>query len=118
MFQLNNQEVTNLKCQIGISRSWGRRRHPPYAFTEQGVAMLSSVLRSKRAVAVNEAPILNSPYEYPARHWELDEHGQATQKIIENRRRAEFITPIPRPKKQKGKGKQAAVVFDSPALQT
>jgi hypothetical protein len=53
MFQLNNQEVTNLKCQIGIPRSWGGRRHPPYAFTEQGVAMLSSVLRSKRAVAVN-----------------------------------------------------------------
>jgi len=56
-----------------------------------------------------DAPILNSPYAYPARHWELDEHGQPTQKIIENRRRAEFITPIPKPKKRKGKGKQEEI---------
>ena len=40
-------------------------------------------------------PILNSPYEYPTRHWELDESGQPTQQIVERRRRAEFITPIP-----------------------
>ena len=46
-------------------------------------------------------PILNSPYEYPMRHWELDEAGQPTQKIVESRRRAEFITPIPKPKKRK-----------------
>jgi hypothetical protein len=37
-----------------------------------------------------ERPILNSPYKYPARYWELDEHGQPTQRIIESRRRAEF----------------------------
>ena len=42
-----------MRCQIGISRSWGGRRYRPFAFTEQGVAMLSSVLRSPRAVAVN-----------------------------------------------------------------
>ena len=53
MFQLTPQEFDNLRCQIGISSSWGGRRHPPYAFTEQGVAMLSSVLRSKRAAQVN-----------------------------------------------------------------
>jgi hypothetical protein len=52
-FQLSKAEFDNLRCQIGISRSWGGRRHPPYAFTEQGVAMLSSVLRSKRAIQVN-----------------------------------------------------------------
>ena len=46
-------------------------------------------------------PILNSPYERPARHWELDESGQPTQRIQEARRPAEFITPIPKPKKQK-----------------
>lgn len=46
-------------------------------------------------------PILNSPYEYPRQHWELDETGQPTNRIIEKRRRAEFITPIPKPKKQK-----------------
>lgn len=48
-----------------------------------------------------EHPILNSPYEYPARHWELDDQGQPTQSIIEQRRKAEFITPIPKPKKRK-----------------
>jgi len=53
MFQLTKQEVANLRSQFVTSRSWGGRRYQPYAFTEQGVAMLSSVLRSKRAVAVN-----------------------------------------------------------------
>jgi type III restriction enzyme len=57
-------------------------------------------------------PILNSPYAYPVRHWELDEHGQPTQKIIEARRRAEFITPIPKPKKRKRVAVQEAFVFD------
>jgi len=53
MFKLTNQEVINLKSQI-VTSSWGGiRRANPYAFTEQGVAMLSSVLRSKRAVQVN-----------------------------------------------------------------
>lgn len=51
-----------------------------------------------------DQPILNSPYDYPARHWELDDQGQPTHKIIDARRRAEFITPIPKPKKQKGAG--------------
>lgn len=51
-------------------------------------------------------PILNSPYEYPSRHWELDDQGQPTQNIISKRRKAEFITPIPKPKKQKGKATQ------------
>jgi hypothetical protein len=54
MFQLTSQEWADLKCQIGTS-SWGGSRIPPYAFTEQGVAMLSSVLRSPRAVEVNIA---------------------------------------------------------------
>jgi len=52
MFQLTRQEVINLKSQIVIS-SWGGSRTIPYAFTEQGVAMLSSVLRSRRAIQVN-----------------------------------------------------------------
>ena len=46
-------------------------------------------------------PILNSPYEYPGRHWELDKSGQPTNLIREIRRPAEFITPIPKPKKKK-----------------
>jgi type III restriction enzyme len=53
-------------------------------------------------------PILNSPYEYPSRHWELDADGQPTQQIIEQRRSAEFITPIPKPKKQKKSNQQTA----------
>jgi type III restriction enzyme len=57
-------------------------------------------------------PILNAPYTYPARHWELDETGQPTQKIIEHRRRAEFITPIPKPKKRKEPAAQLQIVFD------
>ena len=53
MFQLSQEEFDNLKSQIVISSWGGLRRAAPYAFTEQGVAMLSSVLRSKRAVMVN-----------------------------------------------------------------
>ena len=59
-----------------------------------------------------ERPILNSPYEYPSRYWELDEHGQPTQRIIESRRRAEFITPIPKPRKRKSAAEQQQIVFD------
>ena len=54
MFQLTRAEWTDLKCQTGTA-SWGGSRIAPYAFTEQGVAMLSSVLRSPRAVQVNIA---------------------------------------------------------------
>ena len=56
MFLLVSEEVTNLKCQIGTSSlGWGGRRKPVMAFTEQGVAMFSSVLRSDRAADVNIA---------------------------------------------------------------
>ena len=60
-------------------------------------------------------PILNSPYAYPRRHWELDPTGQPTQAILEKRRRAEFITPIPKPKKRKGAAEQVDIVFDEGA---
>ena len=67
-----------------------------------------------------ENPILNSPYRYPSRHWELDDDGQPTRKIIESRRRAEFISPIPKPKKRGGKSPagqesrhvQESLIFD------
>jgi hypothetical protein len=60
MFQLTRQDVTNLKSQfvtssLGDRRTWGGRRKAVNAFTEQGVAMLSSVLRSPRAIAANIA---------------------------------------------------------------
>lgn len=57
-------------------------------------------------------PILNSPYEYPRRHWELDPQGQPTQQIIERRRPAEFITPIPKPKKRKTVDAQQSLLLD------
>jgi type III restriction enzyme len=57
-------------------------------------------------------PILNSPYECPARHWELDKDGQPTQKLLETRRPAKFITPIPKPKKRKQSAAQEGFVFD------
>ena len=53
-----------------------------------------------------ERPILNSPYEYPAKHWELDKDGQPTQKIVDTRRQADFITPIPSAKKKSAKSQE------------
>ena len=52
MFELNKEEMEILRCQIGTS-SYGGRRYFPYAFTEQGVAMLSSVLNSRKSIQVN-----------------------------------------------------------------
>lgn len=53
MFQLTKEEWENLTFQNGISSGHGGRRFLPYAFTEQGIAMLSSVLKSERAIAIN-----------------------------------------------------------------
>lgn len=58
-----------------------------------------------------DRPILNSPYKRPERHWELDASGQPTQKIIEARRTADFVTPIPRPKKQSAKSLQTSLLL-------
>ena len=60
-----------------------------------------------------DRPILNPPYEYPARHWELDKSGQPTNRVLDRRREVSFITPIPRPKK--GQGAQPALPFDEEA---
>jgi type III restriction enzyme len=59
-----------------------------------------------------EHPILNSPYEAPTRHWELDEQGQPTQRIVEARRRADFVTPIPKPRKRKRAPAQQVLIPD------
>ncbi len=53
MFQLSRKEFANLRFQMGTSSSYGGRRYLPHAFTQEGIAMLSGVLRSQRAVAVN-----------------------------------------------------------------
>ena len=55
MFQMNEEEADNLRSQFATSKSWGGRRYLPYVFTEQGVAMLSSVLNSEQAIQVNIA---------------------------------------------------------------
>ncbi|MCL4290831.1 MAG: DEAD/DEAH box helicase family protein [Thermoleophilia bacterium] len=57
-----------------------------------------------------ERPILNSPYERPSRHWELDEAGQPTHKIVDRRRHADFVTPIPKPKKRKRSAEQQVLI--------
>jgi len=59
-----------------------------------------------------ERPILNSPFEYPAQHWELDADGQPTNRILDTRRRSELITPVPKPKKRKKSKDQAEMVLD------
>jgi type III restriction enzyme len=70
-------------------------------------------VESERVNPFFDHPILNSPYKEPARHWELDKFGQPTHKVIESRRKADFITPIPKPKKRKQSSKQQeAFVFD------
>ena len=60
-----------------------------------------------------DRPILNSPYEYPSQHWELDADGQPTNSIIKSRRRSDLITPVPKPKKRKASKNQTGFVFDS-----
>ena len=73
MFRLTKEELENLRCQFGTSR-WGGRRYQPYAFTEHGVAMLSSVLNSKRAVQVNLHHPLVDRFS-PAHHQSIESGG-------------------------------------------
>jgi hypothetical protein len=54
MFELTAEELKNLTSQF-VTSSWGGQRHKPFAFTEQGIAMLSSVLKSKKAIQMNIA---------------------------------------------------------------
>jgi len=57
-------------------------------------------------------PILNSPYGFPARHWELDDAGQPTTQIVDERRGAKFISPIPKPKRRKGAVEQGMLIHE------
>jgi type III restriction enzyme len=59
-----------------------------------------------------DRPILNSPYERPSSHWELDSSGQPTQRVIGTRRRAQFITPIPKPRKRRNTDTQGDMILD------
>ena len=105
MFQLTGEEWENLKCQIGTSRWGGDRRALPHVFTEQGVAMLSSVLSSPRAIAVNIEvmrafvrlrEVLAGNKDLPAKLTELERklkgHDQAIAGLIDAIRR---LTSVP-----------------------
>lgn len=109
MFQLDMGELANLKSQI-VTSSWGGARVLPYAFTEQGVAMLSSVLRSERAVQVNIAimrafvqlrQVLSAHTELARKLAELERkiegHDAAIRSILEAIR--QLMAPPPAPPK-------------------
>jgi len=63
-------------------------------------------------------PVLNSPYARPGRHWELDDNGQPTQQIVDSRRSAQFLTPIPTPRKRKKGASQQVMDLDESGLST
>jgi len=113
MFQLTFQEVTILRYQIGTSRSesWGGRRHLPYVFTEQGVAMLSGVLKSKTAVQANIAimrtfvevrRILISNSELATKLVELEKKYDSQFKAVFDAIRHLMQQPAPPPKRKIG----------------
>ncbi len=85
MFRLSHKESESLICQYGISKGRGGTRHCPFAFTEQGVAMLSSVLRSDRAVQVNIA-IMRA---FVQLRQALASHEQLARKLAELEKRIE-----------------------------
>jgi len=118
MFLLTRQEVMNLKSQIATSR-WGGVRKLPYAFTEQGVAMLSTVLNSERAIQVNIAIMrafvklrqilaTNKDLAYKLKELEskIERHDEDIQAIFEAIR--QLMAPLPvKPKPQIGFRPQA-----------
>jgi len=115
MFQLTRSEQSNLKSQF-VTSSWGgARRAAPYAFTEQGVAMLSSVLRSRRAVQVNIAimrafvklrEILASNRDLARRLDEMEKKYDRQFKVVFDAIR-ELMTPPERPRRRIGFGAPA-----------
>jgi hypothetical protein len=111
MFQLDTREFENLKSQFVIS-SWGGSRHKPYAFTEQGVAMLSSVLNSQRAIEVNIEimrtfvrirEMLSSNRELARKLAELEKKYDAQFRIVFDAIR-ELMSPSAPPKRRIGFG--------------
>jgi len=110
MFQLNDQEVRVLRSQIVTSR-WGGRRYAPFVFTEQGVAMLSSVLRSDRAVEVNIQimrtfvklrEMIASHKDLAERLDELEKKYDAQFRVVFEAIRQLMIQPEPKKKRRIG----------------
>jgi hypothetical protein len=113
MFQLNEEEFDALRSQFVISKARGGRRYRPYVFTEQGVAMLSSVLNSERAIQVNIAimRVFVRLREFVASHTELafkfkelegriQDHDEQIVAIFDAIRR--LMAPPDKPKKRIG----------------
>lgn len=113
MYQLSKKEFENLKSQIVISSWGGARRSLPYAFTEQGVAMLSSVLNSKKAIKVNiqimrafvklrEILSTNKELAQKLKKLELkiDSHDQQIQAIFEVIN--QLLAPLEKPQRKIG----------------
>ena len=107
-FKLTSQEVEHLKSQIVIS-SWGGSRKAPHAFTEQGVAMLSGVLKSKRAIGVNIEimrsfvklrSLLEGNKEMARKLDALEEKYDAQFQVVFEAIR-ELMTPPPQPRKKR-----------------
>jgi ORF6N domain len=110
MFQLSEDEHSNLRSQFATSRSWGGRRYSPHAFTEQGVAMLSSVLHSPRAVQVNIEimrafvrlrQMLGANAELAKKLADLEKKYDAQFRVVFDAIR-ELMAPQARPKKRIG----------------
>jgi phage regulator Rha-like protein len=108
MIQLNKEEFENLRFQFGTSSRWGGRRYLPYAFTEQGVAMLSSVLNSDRAIKVNIEimrafvslrQMLASNKELAKRFDELEKKYDSQFKVVFDAIRQLMIPPEPKRKR-------------------
>lgn len=104
MFQLTPEEVERLRYQIGTSNGRGGRRYRPYAFTEQGVAMLSSVLRSEQAVLVNVEimrafvrlrQVMNSRSDLMRRLDDLEQRYDAHFKVVFDALRQLMAAPEP-----------------------
>ena len=113
VFQLTAEEAKNLIFQVGRSKRRGGRRHLPYAFTEQGIAMLSSVLNSERAVKVNIAimrafvklrQMLETNRELARKFAELErrvgKHDEEIDAILEAIR--QLMTPPEKPRREIG----------------
>ncbi|MGH9446615.1 MAG: ORF6N domain-containing protein [Terriglobia bacterium] len=110
MFQLTQEESENLRFHFGTSNFWGGRRYNPLAFTEQGVAMLSSVLRSHRAVQVNIAimrafvalrEMLASHRDLARRLDQMEEKYDAQFKVVFDAIR-ELMKPPEKPRRRIG----------------
>ncbi|MDI6739617.1 MAG: ORF6N domain-containing protein [Candidatus Edwardsbacteria bacterium] len=87
LFILTNQEYDSLRCHIGTLKRGEHSKYPPYAFTEQGVAMLSTVLRSERAISVNIAIMRTfvKLREYMGKHSELARKlGELERRVVKH----------------------------------